>query len=276
MSDRVLRTDYSHLLDSSTSTSLFDDAYKTIKTAVTEHPVETAAGVAAVGLTAYCLTRGKLGALSGKSALLAEEAVGVSGRVATGLGERSLLSGAFETALSKRVLLPVSVGTFALTGVGCEQMRKSREEYEQKAREQAQREAQLEALKVQEAKVLGESFNTTGPSGTLWHMAQRGGKVTIEDLKAVVAGRRGEVSPEQTNAAGNLITNWNTDRGELLRARNTEQVWKPLNPMNDLDPFYKMNPGNQIKPWNYQTAEVIQPYMTAKSIEAVIGKQLKK
>ncbi|MBY0548418.1 MAG: hypothetical protein K2W95_14065 [Candidatus Obscuribacterales bacterium] len=275
MSDKRLTTSESLTeRDLSGAQALFADAYGAVATLggeiineIREHPVECAtlaAGAAAVAFAAY---RGRIPVSVGESLGLSA-AVKVEAPLATSL----------SSSIANRELLPLSmsfvdsraltIGSSLLTGAGA------------LALTGCERPGKVEVYKMIDGnghevpqKVI-EEFATNnfvdlltadGPSGKLIQIAAGPeGHVTAESLK-IARGKAAmlRLTDKQISAIDQLIQDWNVNHTlQNLKARTTESVFRPINPLAGLDP---MNPMKGLVGYN-STETKVQDYITEKSI----------
>jgi hypothetical protein len=243
------------------SSSLFEGAYPTLsagvsalKSEITEHPYTTAACAATAGLAVYTLCRGRAGSLLSKFAATEVPAY------------RSTTSRGIECLLSRRALVPLSIGALSVTSItGCSDTQKENEEY-----------AKRNAARWEAIANIGDCLNTEGPGGSVWHLAQRDGKLSRQNLNDAIASRNdGRLTDEQVKSAETLLANWDSESVKALRVVTVKQIFSPLNPLDALDPLYEQNPFNHT-PWNYQTVQILENYITPESAQQYMRKPLKR
>lgn len=275
MSDKRLTTSESIAeKDFSGAQAFFSDAYGAVASLggkianeITENPVECATLAAGVAAAAFAAYRGRIpvgvGESLGLSAAAKAEAP-LATSLSSSMAHRELLPLSMSLVDSRALNIGSSLlaGAGALALTGCEKPGKV-EVY--KILDKSGNEVPKGVREEFATNNFVDLLTADGPSGKLMQIAAGPeGHVTAESLK--IARDKAAVlklTDRQISAIDQLIQDWSVNPTlQNLKARTTESVFRPINPMAGLDP---LNPMKRLVGYN-STETKVQDYITEKSI----------
>jgi hypothetical protein len=122
-----------------------------------------------------------------------------------------------------------------------------------------------------------KQLTTGGPVGELWRVLSNNAKenislATIES--AITRSQELKLSSDQVQALNALKSEWDADDGVKPFRINKESRLESMNPMNNISPFFGINPADDLSPFNHRvTKTTLQDYIGGINLSSVVQRR---